>query len=87
LLGYTRAAVAKPYQVLGLSLTVVMFAAALAVVSMLRNFYNEKISILFDHANMDSSLLFTFSTGLAILLLIVLINALWIRKKVNETAH
>jgi hypothetical protein len=87
LLGYTRAAVAKPYQVLGLSLTVVMFAAALAVVSMLRNFYSEKISTLFDGATIGSSLLFTFSTGLAILFLIVLINALWIRKKVNATAH
>ena len=84
LLGYSRTAVAKPYQLLGLSLTGVIFALSFAVVLALRNSYAEKFSLLFDSAHMDSSILFTFSVGFAILLLLCLINALWIRRKVNE---
>ena len=86
LLGYSRRTVAKPYQLLGLSLTGIIFALSFAVVLALRNFYTGKISLLLDSANIDSSILFTFSAGFAILLLICLINAWWIRKKVNETA-
>lgn len=84
LLGYTRAAVAKPYQVLSVSLTVFIFALAWMVVLLLRNFYIEKIALLFDRAHTGTSLLFTFATGFVILFLICLINALWIRRKVSE---
>ncbi|MDR1346985.1 MAG: ABC transporter permease [Prevotellaceae bacterium] len=86
LLGYSRSTVAKPYQILGLLLTVCIFALAFVIVLILRNFYIAKISVLFDNANIASSLIFTFSSGFAILSVICLINALWIRKKVNETA-
>jgi hypothetical protein len=86
LLGYSRATIAKPYQVLGISLTVFMFVLAFAVVFILRNFYIEKVAVLFDGANIDSNVMFTFSAGLAILLVISLINSLWIRRKVHETA-
>ena len=84
LLGYARTAVAKPYQVLGLVLTVFIFALAWIVTLLLRNFYIEKIALLFDHATVNTSLMFTFSAGFAILFLTCLINALWIRRKVNE---
>jgi hypothetical protein len=86
LLGYSRATIAKPYQILGISLTVFMFVLAFAVVFILRNFYIEKVAVLFDGANINSNVMFTFSAGLAILLVISLINSLWIRKKVHETA-
>jgi hypothetical protein len=87
LLGYSRATIAKPYQILGISLTVFMFVLAFAVVCVLRNFYIEKVAVLFDGADMDSSVMFTFSSGLVLLLVISLINALWIRRKVHETAR
>jgi hypothetical protein len=86
LLGYSRAAIARPYQILGISLTVCIFALSFAVVLLLRNFYVEKIALLFDRADMDASIMFTFVAGFALLLVICLINALWIRKKVHETA-
>jgi cell division protein FtsX len=86
LLGYSRWMVAKPYHILSLSLTVFIFAVAFIVVVILRKFYIKKISILFDNPNINSTTLFTFASGFAILFVICAINALWIRKKVNETA-
>jgi hypothetical protein len=86
LLGYSRAAVAKPYKILGLSLTGIIFLLAFTVVLIFRNFYIEKISVLFDNAEIDSSVMLTFSAGFVILSIICLINVLWIRKKINETA-
>ncbi|MDR0420990.1 MAG: ABC transporter permease [Prevotellaceae bacterium] len=86
LLGYSRSTVAKPYQMLGLLLTVFIFALAFVTVLIIRNFYIEKIFILFDSASIGSTLIFTFSAGFAILFVICFANALWIRKKVNETA-
>ncbi|MDR2652319.1 MAG: ABC transporter permease [Prevotellaceae bacterium] len=86
LLGYSRATVAKPYRILSLSLTAIIFLLAFIVVLILRNFYIEKISVLFDNAEIESSVIFTFSTGFVILSIICLINILWIRKKINETA-
>jgi hypothetical protein len=85
LLGYSRAAVAKPYQVISFALTVLIFILAFVVVCLLRSFYIDKIRILFDRAAIDSGSRFTFVTGLAILLIICLINTWWIRKKVHET--
>ncbi|MDR2125570.1 MAG: ABC transporter permease [Prevotellaceae bacterium] len=86
LLGYSRKIVAKPYQILGLLLTLLIFLFAFTVVVIFRKFYIEKISLLFDNAEIDSNIIFTFSTGFVILFVICMINALWIRKKVNETA-
>ncbi|MDR3226707.1 MAG: ABC transporter permease [Prevotellaceae bacterium] len=87
LLGYSRATVAKPYQILGLTLTVIIFILAFIVVVIMRKFYIEKISILFDNPEIATTTLFTFTAGFAILFVICAINALWIRKKVNETAR
>jgi hypothetical protein len=84
LLGYSRWLVAKPYQLLGLSLTVTLFLLAFAVVLMGRNFYIKKMAILFGHTATASNLLFTAAAGLALLFIICLVNAWWIRKKVNE---
>lgn len=86
LLGYSRYVVAKPYQILSLSLTLLIFLFAFTVVLIFRNFYIEKISILFDNAKINSNIIFTFVTGFVILFVICMINVLWIRKKVNETA-
>ncbi|MDR2293161.1 MAG: ABC transporter permease [Prevotellaceae bacterium] len=86
LLGYSHTVIAKPYQILSLSLTVFIFLLAFAVVLIFRNLYIEKISILFDNAKIASSIIFTFTAGFAILFIICLINVFWIRKKVNETA-
>jgi hypothetical protein len=86
LLGYSRAVVAKPYQILGLSLTAFIFTLAFIVVLIIRNFYIKKISVLFDNPEIESNIIFTFSIGFAILLIVCAVNALWIRKKVNETA-
>lgn len=86
LLGYSRMAIAKPYQILGLALTAIIFALSLIVVLILRSVYIKKISLLFDNANIASSTFFTFGAGFIILFIICLINAFWIRKKVNETA-
>jgi hypothetical protein len=86
LLGYSRSVVAKPYQILGLSLTMFIFLLAFTVVLIFRNFYIQKISILFDNAKINSNIIFTFVSGFVILFIICLINILWIRKKVNETA-
>ncbi|MDR3133212.1 MAG: ABC transporter permease [Prevotellaceae bacterium] len=87
LLGYSRTAVARPYQLLGLSLTGVIFALAFGLTLTLRSFYTGKISLLFDHPFGDSGALFTFFAGFLLLLLIGFINAWWVRKKVNETAN
>ena len=86
LLGYSRTAIAKPYQVLGLTLTALIFILSFIVVSILRNVYIQKISLLFDNAEIEASTFFTFGAGFIILLVICSINALWIRKKVNEIA-
>lgn len=86
LLGYSRTTIAKPYQLLGVALTAVIFVLSLIVVLIVRNVYINKIALLFDHANTTSSTLFTFAAGFVILLIICLINACWIQKKVNETA-
>jgi hypothetical protein len=86
LLGYARTAVARPYLLLGLSLTGIIFALAFVVVLTLRNFYIGKIPLLFDNAPLGSSLPVTLSAGVVLLLLVCLANALWIRKKVNEMA-
>ena len=87
LLGYSRTAIAKPYQILGLALTLFIFVLSFIVVSVLRNVYITRISLLFDNADIEASTFFTFGAGFVILLIICLINALWIRKKVNETAR
>ena len=87
LLGYSRTAIAKPYQMLGLMLTLFIFVLSFIVVSVLRNVYIKKISLLFDNADIEASTFFTFAVGFIILFVICLINALWIRKKVNETAR
>jgi hypothetical protein len=86
LLGYSRTVIAKPYQILGMALTLIIFVLSFIVVSVLRDVYITKISLLFDNADIKASTLFTFGAGFIILLVICLINALWIRKKVNETA-
>jgi hypothetical protein len=83
LLGYARAAVARPYQLLGLALTALTFALALAVAGTLRSLYAGQIATLFDGAAPPSSLLFTCAAGFVLLLLIGMTNALWIRRKIS----
>jgi hypothetical protein len=58
---------------------------AFAVVLILRSFYIEKIALLFDNTTIGSSLPFTFPAGFVILFTICIVNAWWIRKKINET--
>lgn len=87
LLGYSRSTVARPYQILGFVLTCIIFVLAFILVVFLRSVYIDKVAIFFEGFEITSSVLAVFGIGLAILLVICTINAIWIGKKVNETVN
>lgn len=86
LIGYTPARVAMPYTMLALVLNVVIVAAALATVGYLRGLYVEKLGAMFEGMG-ESSMLLTIAAGVAITLVIILFNAVVIRRKVNALAR
>lgn len=83
LIGYSPKAVAKPYQLLTFGLNVIVLIAALVLLMPIRNYYMDIIQTLQPDIN-DSSMSPSIIVGLALLLLIAILNSVVIRRKIRR---
>ena len=86
LIGYTPAAVARPFQLLTIVLNALVLIGALAVVVLLRNWYLPLFVDLYASFE-PSAFLPTLAVGIAIFLLVTVLNHIAIRKKVRAIWH
>ena len=83
LIGYSPKAVAKPYQLLTFGLNVIVLIAALVLLMPIRNYYMDIIQTLQPDIN-DSSMSPSIIVGLALLLLVAILNSVVIRRKIHR---
>ena len=83
LIGYSPKAVAKPYQLLTFGLNVIVLLAALVLLMPIRNYYMDIIQTLQPDIN-DSSMSPSIIVGLALLLLVAILNSVVIRRKIRR---
>ena len=83
LIGYSPKAVAKPYQLLTFGLNVIVLIAALVLLMPIRNYYMDIIQTLQPDIN-DSSMSPSIIVGLALLLLVAILNSVVIRRKIRR---
>lgn len=83
LIGYSPKAVAKPYQLLTFGLNVIVLIAALVLLMLIRNYYMDIIQTLQPDIN-DSSMSPSIIVGLALLLLVAILNSVVIRRKIRR---
>ena len=81
LIGYKPTQVARPYQLLTISLNIAVLLIALLVLFFVRNYYMDIIETLFPDIE-DGSMLPAFGLGVALLVLVSLCNLLVIRNKI-----
>ena len=81
LIGYSRARVAMPYQILTLALNFMVFVIALVSLYFVRGYYIEVILTLFPEVS-EGTMLGSVFVGLALFFLVSLTNVFVIRRKV-----
>lgn len=86
LMGYAPSRVARPYQWLALGMSAAVLVVAVAVVAVLRAQYMDVVETLFPQLQ-EGSLMPTLLTGLALLLVVSIVNAGVIYRKVLSIWH
>jgi len=81
LIGYSPAAVARPYQLLAAGLNFLVLVMALGVLYLLRRYYLSILDMLFPRLDVQT-MLPALAAGLGIFLLVTVVNTLIIRRKV-----
>jgi hypothetical protein len=81
LIGYSPLQIGLPYQVLTVGLNMIVLIVAMVLVSVLRNFYTGKLSLLFPQWEIGS-LLPALIVGVLLFSAVSLINILTIKKKI-----
>lgn len=86
LIGYTPAKISMPYTLLAAILNISIIAMALGVVAYMRSIYTAKLADMFEGIG-QSSMTLTILAGVVIAAVIILFNAIVIRRKVNTLAR
>ena len=81
LIGYSPSRVSRPYQLLAAGLNVCVLLVAIVLLILCRSYYMDVISLLFPQMQ-DAGISIAVGVGCAICVLVSLLNALAIRKKV-----
>ena len=81
LIGYSPANVAKPYQVLTMSLNLVVLIIAWVILFFVRGYYMEFIEAIFPDIE-EGTMLPSICLGLLLFLIVSILNILAIRRKV-----
>ena len=82
LIGYSKSYVVRPYEILVLSLNFVILLISLVVVFVVRGKYSEAISKIYTSTETGFSV-YTVLVGIAVFILLFLLNIFIIRKKVK----
>lgn len=83
LIGYSPSRVALPYQMLTIGLNVLVLVMAWVILFFVREYYMEVIGVLFPDIT-EGTMLPSIAVGLALFVLISLVNLVAIRRKVME---
>ena len=83
LIGYRRARVALPYQLLTMGLNVIVLAIAIIAVVLIRNYYMTTIQALYPEIA-HGSMTHAIELGLILFLIVTILNAIIIRRKINK---
>ena len=83
LIGYRRARVALPYQLLTMGLNVIVLAIAIIAVVLIRNYYMTTIQALYPEIS-HGSLAHAIELGVILFLIVTILNAIIIRRKINK---
>lgn len=83
LIGYSRAQVARPYQLLTIALNVAVFLMAVVILFFVRNYYMGMLEVLFPTVP-EGTMLPAFIAGFCLLALVSVANIMAIRHKVVE---
>lgn len=86
LIGYSSANIAKPYQLLAVSLNFVALIVVWIILYFIRSYYMDVLLTLFPGVN-DGTLLYSVVLGVILFVIISLINIIVIRRKINELWH
>ena len=81
LIGYSPGHVARPYQLLTISLNIAVLIMAWIILFFVRNYYMGIIETLFPDME-DGSMLSTFVVGISLLVLVSICNLIAIRNKI-----
>lgn len=82
LIGYSPAQVALPYQALTVGLNLLVLTLSVGIVSLLRSFYANPVSLLFPQLEMGS-MLPAIAAGITLLIGVSCVNIIAVRKKVD----
>lgn len=83
LIGYSSANIAKPYQLLAVSLNFVALIVVWIILYFIRSYYMDVLMTLFPGVS-DGTLLYSVVLGVILFVVISLINIIVIRRKINE---
>ena len=83
LIGYTPFQVALPYQLLSVSLNIIILVLSLVSVSLLRNLYSSQISLIYPQFTGESPL-FIYIIGTVLLIFVSIFNIIIVRNKINS---
>lgn len=86
LIGYSSANIAKPYQLLAVSLNFVALIVVWIILYFIRSYYMDVLMTLFPGVS-DGTLLYSVVLGVLLFVVISLINIIVIRRKINELWH
>lgn len=85
LIGYKPGSVALPYQFLTIGLNVLVLGIALVALFFVRNYYMNMIYVLFPQIE-ESTMLPAIAVGIALFILVTLVNQFVIRRKIQKAA-
>jgi hypothetical protein len=85
LIGYKPGSVALPYQFLTIGLNVLVLGIALVALFFVRNYYMDMIYVLFPQIE-ESTMLPAIAVGIALFILVTLVNQIVIRRKIQKAA-
>lgn len=83
LIGYRRARVALPYQLLTMGLNVIVLAIAIIAVVLIRDYYMTTIQALYPEIA-HGSMTHAIELGIVLFLIVTILNAVIIRRKINK---
>ena len=83
LIGYRRARIALPYQLLTMALNVIVLLVAIVAVIPIRNYYMTTIDALYPETE-HGGMLNTIILGIILLCVVTTLNAVIIRRKINH---
>lgn len=83
LIGYRRATVALPYQLLTMGLNVIVLILAILAVIGIRAYYMDMLKAIYPETG-TGGILYAIALGVALFIIVTFLNALIIRRKINN---